>query len=127
MGLTSVGVDFSEAQDGPSGFGRLSAQDAEVSLAPDVVSCLIVIGLPLVNRAVQLNDKANGVAVEVGDEAVHDLLAAKVQAVQAVAAQVIPEQSSRQASSGDANALAANSFASPCGPMTTAKFRLSLP
>jgi hypothetical protein len=67
------------------------AQKAQASLSHDAVARCIVICLFVVYDPIHFHDQTGGVAVEIGDESVNELLAAKVVAVQLVTPQRVPE------------------------------------
>lgn len=58
-----------------------------------LVTLGVVVYLLFVNPAIHFDNKRSRVAVEVHDEAVNDLLAAKLKPVQSVVPQVLPERS----------------------------------
>jgi hypothetical protein len=70
----------------------LRAQDAEAPQAQDLVATRVVFGLPNMHFAIDFDDHRGGMAVEVGDVTVDDLLPAEVKARQFVAAEALPER-----------------------------------
>jgi hypothetical protein len=67
------------------------AQNVEARGLQAPIASRVVIGLRLVHGPVHFNHQAGGVAVEVHDEPADDLLATKVEAVQAIGAQGVPQ------------------------------------
>ncbi|HMQ31976.1 MAG TPA: hypothetical protein PKD53_14700 [Chloroflexaceae bacterium] len=59
----------------------------------NAITLPIVVSLALMDSAVHLDDQLGGVTVEVGNETVYNLLPPKFPAVEASAAQVLPQQS----------------------------------
>ena len=68
------------------------AEDVETASSEDAIALGIRLCLGCVDGPVHLNDQPCGGAIEVDDEAVDDLLPAKVQSIQTVTTQRGPEQ-----------------------------------
>ncbi len=67
------------------------AEDVQAASGEDAVALGVVVGLSNVNAAVKFDNEPCGVAIEIRDEAVDDLLAAKVEAAKATGAKMVPE------------------------------------
>src|SRR5215471_14243952 len=67
------------------------AEDAQAASGKDAVSFAIVVDARFVYVAIDFNDEPGGMAIEISDKAVNDLLAAEMQARQATGAEIVPE------------------------------------
>src|SRR5687768_6148465 len=67
------------------------AQDMDATTQEGVGALDVVVLLVLMYGAVNFDDEPGGVAVEVGEEALDDLLPAELETVQSMAAQVLPK------------------------------------
>jgi hypothetical protein len=69
------------------------ADDTYATRRDDLIASLIVTLLILMDTAVNLDDEAGGMTVEVGDESIDHLLPTETRAVQSTAAHPLPEPS----------------------------------
>ena len=69
----------------------LETDNVETALMQHAVACLVVVGLLGMNGAINFDNQSQGVAVEVDDEAVDDLLAAKVVAIELLRTYRLPK------------------------------------
>ena len=67
------------------------SQHSQAALAHDAVALHVVALLFLMYFSIHFHDEASAVAIEVDDEPIDHLLAAEVQAVELIAAQVVPQ------------------------------------
>lgn len=92
LGLDAGVVDASEdAPDVSVHFMVGDTQDAEPARGKDRVALSISIALLVVNRAVNFDNEAGGVAIEINYETAKDMLAPEVKTHVVMAAQVLPE------------------------------------
>jgi hypothetical protein len=68
-----------DARDVPQDVVVCDAEDGETTPGDDVVALPIIFELVLMNRPVDFDDEFERVAVEIGDEAIDDLLAAELE------------------------------------------------
>jgi hypothetical protein len=88
-----------EAENAPEVTLDLVVRDPEhsqPSTSKDAIAFLVVVTLVLVNGTIHLDDEASGVAVEVNDEPIDDLLSAKLKSEATVCAQSVPQGAFRR-------------------------------
>ena len=67
------------------------AEDSKAATSQNILPFTVGFNLAIEDRAIDLNDQSQRVAIEIDDEAIDDLLTAKLVAIEPIGTQLLPQ------------------------------------